>query len=244
MSKLQNIPKIYYINLKSAVDRNQYMLDMFKRNGITNFERFEAKKPRISGNPKMSSRSYGCMMSHIYVLSKIANADDKYAIVVEDDIDIDVVEKWDFSWNEFMSRLPEFDIVQLSRHQYAESWRRGNPERTGTRFKVWDNGDVCTTGYLVTKEYAKKIVDLFKKDPIGLTGFKNFSEDIGPVSDFALYDGFNTYSTCIFGFQNFPSQIANPHVVFDPFIDNFNYMKSLFDEKISINDIFSKQEMV
>jgi len=237
--KLDGLPKIYYINLDTAIDRNQYMLGMFKKNSITNFERFEAKRHVWSKHEKLNPSEYGCMVSHLSVLEIIANSEDDYAIIAEDDLDITTINQWSFTWQEFFDKLPNFDIVQLVRHQYLDQfYDRGNKVRTGAKFKVWDKGDVSTVAYLVTKEYAKKATELYEKDKDGLSYFLNYSDTVGPVSDVGLYGGFNSYSTCLFGFQMFESQTDESKIPKKAFIDNVKYMKKIFQKGISLDDIF------
>jgi hypothetical protein len=91
--------KIFYINLKRDVERNDYMINQFKEFGITNYERFEAIEctqvpdKHIWRNfnkqdDKYIKGSVGCRESHVGVLKLAKERDYKFVMILEDDVKI------------------------------------------------------------------------------------------------------------------------------------------------------------
>lgn len=91
--------KIFYINLKRDVERNDYMVNQFKEFGITNYERFEAIEctqvpdKHIWRNfnkqdDKYIKGSVGCRLSHVGVLKLAKERDYKFVMILEDDVKI------------------------------------------------------------------------------------------------------------------------------------------------------------
>ena len=74
---MERISKIIYINLDRRTDRNQEMLDEFKKMNITNFERFSAI-PTCPG-------TIGCGQSHIRVLQIAQQRQYDNILILEDD---------------------------------------------------------------------------------------------------------------------------------------------------------------
>ena len=89
--------KIFYINLKRDVERNDYMINQFKQFGITNYERFEAVEctevPDKSlwrnfnkQDDKYVKGSVGCRHSHLGVLKLAKQRNYKFVMILEDDV--------------------------------------------------------------------------------------------------------------------------------------------------------------
>jgi len=91
--------KIFYINLKKDVERNDYMINQFKEFGITNYERFEAIECNEipdqvlwrnfnKQDEKYVKGSIGCRDSHLGVLKLTKERNYKFVMILEDDIKI------------------------------------------------------------------------------------------------------------------------------------------------------------
>lgn len=89
--------KIFYINLKRDVERNNHMIDQFKEFGITNYERFEAIEcneiPDKSlwrnfnkQDEKYVKGSIGCRDSHLGIFRIAKERRYKKILILEDDI--------------------------------------------------------------------------------------------------------------------------------------------------------------
>lgn len=231
MSKIDGLPKIYYINLDTATDRNQYMLDMFAKCGITNFERYEARRHGKSGHKKLSISQFGCMMSHIAVCKLIADGKDEYAIVAEDDIDFSAIDQWEFTWQEFINAMPKFDILQLVREQLFNF--------DGPRLKKWDSHDRSSAAYVITKRYATAVVSLYNRNKQSLSGFKTSDKIYAPVTDEVMYCNGLSYSVSILKISILASQIAESE--FDAkAIAQVKRANSILDKPLHLNDIINE----
>lgn len=228
-NKLEGFPKVYYINLPAASERNTHMTEMFKKYNIENFERYEATPVTTSPRNDLFPPQYGCFISHLEVISKIAKGDDNFAIIMEDDTDISTVDQWNFTWKEFIKNVPHFQLLQLVRCQI-------DPQ-TDIKFKVIDRNDHSAGAYMITRDFARKVTRLYDKDRVKLSGFKNARRTMGPVADDALFRYADTYSACIFSMRWLGSQIS-----MDGRIELCctNYVQSLFKNKINLTDIFNK----
>ena len=123
--KLQNIPPIYYINIDGQPDRKEYVEEHFAYWGITNYERISGYDGRdddlsdvIKGRypERMTSGEVGCTTSHLKAIKHwYDTSDEPYALIMEDDINLDIVKHWSFTWREFMSKTPyDWDVIQLA----------------------------------------------------------------------------------------------------------------------------------
>jgi len=229
MSKLDNLPKIYYINLDTATERNEHMLGMFEEYGITNFERYEAKRIPQSPRSDLTSSQYGCFISHLEVIRRIAKGSDEFAIVMEDDTDISSVDQWDFTWNQFLERMPKFNLLQLVRCQI-------DPQ-TDVKFKVLDRNDHSAGAYLITRDFAIQITKLYNRDTKTLSAFKKARRTMGPVADDALFRYAHTYSVCIFSMKWLGTQISIDGEIEKCCTD---YVQSLFQKTITLDDIIEE----
>jgi len=195
--KLKNIGPIYYINLDDHVDRNQYMINQFEYWGISNYTRISAYDGRVDDlsdiikgryPEAMTSGEIGCTTSHLKAIKHwYETSDSPYAIFMEDDVDIQTVKNWDFTWIDFYSRLPyDWDVVQL-----AIICTGSLHVRLHKRFV----NDFSTAAYMITRHHAEKILkhhirgDKYKLD----NGVKPRA-----VADDLIYNSGNTYSIPLF----------------------------------------------
>lgn len=123
--KLNGFGPIYYLNMDEDTDRRQHMEDQFKYWEIEDYTRISAYDGRdddlsdiIKGRypESMSSGEVGCITSHLKAIKHwYDTSTSPYAIMMEDDCNLDVVQYWNFGWNDFASRLPyDWDVVQLA----------------------------------------------------------------------------------------------------------------------------------
>ena len=123
--KLKNIGPIYYLNLDGQPERREYMEDQFKYWEIDNYERISAYDGRgddlsdiiVGRYPEMmSSGEIGCVTSHLKAIKHwYETSDSPYALFLEDDCDLDVIRFWNFTWKDFVSKIPyDWDLVQMA----------------------------------------------------------------------------------------------------------------------------------
>ena len=160
--------KYYYINLKHRVDRNTHMIKQFQLYGIKNYERIDACTYNLN-EKKLNKRTdgrIGCTMSHIKTLETFLASEYEYCTVFEDDFMFKVdKESYDKTLNSILSADFKWDVILfsskiLSSIEYSQ------------HFNKVLNGQT-TSSYLVTKEYAKKLLENYKE---ALAGLKSTQE--------------------------------------------------------------------
>src|SRR6056300_343912 len=122
--KLKNIGPIYYLNLDGQPERREYMENQFKYWEIDNYERVSAYDGReddlsdiIKGRypDMMSSGEIGCTTSHLKALKMFLETDEPYCILMEDDVSLDLVRFWNFTWRDFYVKIPyDWDVCQIA----------------------------------------------------------------------------------------------------------------------------------
>ena len=195
--KLKNFGPVYYLNLDGQPERRQYMEEQFKYWQVENYERISAYDGRdddlsdiIKGRypETMTSGEIGCTTSHLKAIKHwYETSDSPYAIIVEDDLDLQLARFWNFTWSDFVAKLPyDWDVVQLA------IICTGNLHvQLHKRFV----NDFSTAAYMITRHHAEKLLkhhvrgDKYKLD----NGVKP-----RPVADDLIYNSGNTFSIPLF----------------------------------------------
>ena len=191
--KFKGIGPIYYLNLDGQPDRKEYMEEQFKYWEVDNYTRISAYDGReddlsdiISGRypSMMTSGEIGCTTSHLKALRYyLENSDSPYAVIMEDDVDLQLIQYWDFTWKEFYSLVPyDWDVVQL-----AIICTGALHVQLHKRFV----NDFSTACYIITRNHAEKIVRLHCRG-------NKYKLDNGvkprAVADDIIYNSGNTFS--------------------------------------------------
>ncbi len=195
--KLKNLPSIYYLNLDSQPERREFMESQFKYWEIENYTRISAYDGRdddlseiISGSypENMTSSEVGCVTSHLKAIKQwYETTNEPYLMVMEDDCWLEPVKYWNFSWSDFISRMPYcWDVLQLS------IICTGNIHVTIHNRFVNDFSTAC---YVITRHHAKKLINYHVR------GEKyKLDNNVRPrsVADDLIYNSGCTFSSPIF----------------------------------------------
>ena len=196
--KLKNFGPLYYLNLDGQPERRQYMEDQFKYWEIENYTRISAYDGReddlsdiISGRypDTMSGGEIGCTTSHLNAIKHyLDNSDSPYAIIMEDDCNLELAKFWNFTWDDFMAHAPyDYDVIQI-----AIICTGDIHVRLHKRFV----NDFSTACYVISRHHAEKLVRLHCRG--GYTGEQKYKLDQGvkprPVADDLIYNSGNTFS--------------------------------------------------
>lgn len=159
-NKLENFPSVYYVSLEECKDRQENIEKQFAEYGITPTailsKRFAESDDEITGKflDQMNGGTTGCVISHLKAIRKwYEETDEDYAFFCEDDLSLETVKYWDFTWEEFIETIPEGTCcVQLLviRKDY---------ETFDLRKRYWD--DWAGTAYIITRDYAKVLVESY-----------------------------------------------------------------------------------
>lgn len=195
--RLKNIGPIYYLNLDGQPERKQYMEDQFKYWEIENYTRISAYDGRnddlsdiIKGKypDNMSSGEIGCTTSHLKAIKHwMETSDSPYAIFMEDDVDLQTARYWNFTWQDFYSKLPyDWDVVQLAIICTG-------PLHVQLHKRFVNN--FSTAAYMITRHHAEKLLKFHIRD-----GKYKLDQGIRPraVADDLIYNSGNTFSIPLF----------------------------------------------
>jgi hypothetical protein len=191
--KLKNFGPIYYLNLDGQPERREYMENQFKHWEIENYTRISAYDGReddlsdiIKGRypEMMTSGEIGCVTSHLKAIKHwCETSDSPYAVIMEDDCNLDLVKYWNFTWDDFYCRIPyDWDVVQI-----AIICTGDIHVKVHKRFV----NEFSTACYIITRHHAEKLLRLHVRDD-------KYKLDNGvrprPVADDLIYNAGNTYS--------------------------------------------------
>ena len=195
--KLKKLPSIYWLNLDSEDQRKIYMETQFKYWEIENHTRISGFDGRVDdvcehlsgiAPDNMSTSEIGCCMSHLKAIKKFyQETDDDYCLILEDDVSFDTVKYWNFSWKDFLSKLPyDWDCLQLT------TICTGDIHVTLHHYFI---NDFSAAAYLITRHHAEKII----KNHVRGEKFK-LDNGVNPraVSEDTIFGSGKTYSIPLF----------------------------------------------
>ena len=196
--KLNNFGPVYCINLDGQPERWEYMEEQFKYWELKDYTRISAYDGRdddLSGILKgkypdnITSGEIGCTTSHLKAMKHfLDNSDAPYAIIMEDDCDMEVVRFWNFNWVDVYAHFPyDWDVVQL-----AIICTGDIHVKLHKRFV----NDFSTACYVISRHHAEKLVRLHCRG--GYTGEQKYKIDQGvkprAVADDLIYNSGNTFA--------------------------------------------------
>ena len=167
VSKLKNLPPVHYINVEYCTERRKKLHQKFSQFGIENitghiFKKYDDSQHEIISDyiDRLSIGSRGPVTSHLRAIKDwYDNTQEEIAFFCEDDLSMDLVQYWNFTWDDFYNNLPDdWEIVQLA-------WlREGEFDRfkIGFRNRCWCDWSGCA--YIIKREFAKKLIDTYYHD--------------------------------------------------------------------------------
>lgn len=209
--KLNGICPIYYLNLDGQPERRKNIEDQFAYWQVTNYERISAYDGRdddlshilIGRYPEISSGEVGCVTSHLKGMKHwLETSDTDHAIFCEDDLDLETVKYWPFTWKEFYSYIPyDWDVVQLAVI---------NPRKLLGNLHPRLVDDFSTAAYMINRRYAEKLMALHVRG-------EKYKLDNGvrprAVADDLIYNAGKTYAIPVFLYKlDLGSTIHPEHV--------------------------------
>ena len=197
MNKLENFPSVNYITLEESVERQDNIESQFAKYNIVPkslvSKRYSESDDIVKGNfvHSMDPGTIGCAVSHLKTIKKwYQETDEDYAFFCEDDLSLETVEHWNFTWEEFVESIPDdADCVQLLR-------LRENGSYSDFRIRKREWNDWSVTAYIITREYAKKIIDehcIGNEYHLDLKG-----QSCMPLVEYIIFNHGITYSVPLF----------------------------------------------
>lgn len=186
MNKLEGLPTIHYISLEESVERRTNLKNWFKKYNITDyvphlFKRFEKYDHKLIGPyiDLLAVSGKGATTSHFKLLKEwYETTNESYTLIVEDDLSLETVEYWNFTWKEFFQNLPkDWKCVQfiLIREYFCQNYT----------FEKRKERDWCAGAYLIKREYVKLLLDLYYFDDFFNLNIENLI--YAPVTEHLLF---------------------------------------------------------
>jgi GR25 family glycosyltransferase involved in LPS biosynthesis len=248
-NKLNDLPIVNCISLEESKNRRECLLKQFKKYNINyiNFlisKRFTECNDIVTGKLSytLSDGHKGCSVSHLKMIQTwYENTAEPYGFFCEDDLSLETVDHWNFSWKDFVKKLPnDWECVQLL---YLKD--KGNIESNILKEREWNDWSV--TCYILTREYAKKIIDRYIKNNSFHLELANLNTqplienilftDIGKVYSIALFVENNKYESTFVVDSNHNSKLHQlTHA------NSYNRVINMWKNKDKIVDYFTFYE--
>lgn len=194
VSLINNIDKIYWINLEKSLYRKSKMIQILNNFNIENI-RISAYDGGLEENinekyfysesntfPNYSNKEYAILLSHLTTIEKYCfSINNKYgvALICEDDLSLDFINYWKEDIKTIVDNAPcDWEIIMLG--YFSLNLNRLN------KYEKWNN-EWSAISYLVNHRKINKINDLKK------SGKWICNEHDLMVSDNYLFSKFNTY---------------------------------------------------
>jgi len=209
--QLINIP-VYYINMDKDVQRNQWMLSQLSNN-VSDFKRVPGVNGKLILNKNMDKIPYnnndnnkfisfknefdslshseiGCILSHLCAIKTAYENNETIAIIMEDDVYIDMTNILDTSLEELIQHAPKnWEIIQLV---HIDSSILKEPIKRLNKYTYHEhkNGKMAgsTCAYVINRKGMEKVLSKLGINPFYLQK----DSSIFGVSDSILYDNAST----------------------------------------------------
>jgi hypothetical protein len=194
---INNIDKIYWINLDESIKRRENMIHILNNFNIKNI-RINAINGKLEENicnkyfycetnnyPKFSNKEYAILLSHLNTIELFLKTNEnelKYnnALILEDDISFDFINYWDKDLKNIIDNAPlDYDIIMLSYFSLNIDFQN--------IYKKWDN-EWSASAYIVNYNSLKNKINNLKKNDKWIC-----NENDLMVSDSYIFSKFNTY---------------------------------------------------
>jgi GR25 family glycosyltransferase involved in LPS biosynthesis len=193
MNKLEGFPTVFYVTLEEDIERQNLLTSAFKEYNITPIplksKKFTETNDVIIGKhiDSLTGPTRGCITSHIKAINQwYSTTKESYGFFCEDDLSLETIQYWNFTWKEFIDTLPDdWEAIQLS-------IVRGHFKEVKLREREWD--DWSQTAYILKRSYAKKLLDSYIKE----NSFCLEVEDLMPIGENILFTPGKTYSYPLF----------------------------------------------
>ena len=157
--KLKYFPYCYYISLEESTERQKILHEQFSKYGINDLnpvlsKRFSECNDKVKGEMLhiLDDGTTGCVISHLKAIQKWYNEkSDDYAFFCEDDLSLETIESWNFTWEEFIENLPDdLECIQLTSIR---------PSHDTICLRERSMYDWSVTAYIMTRDYARRVLE-------------------------------------------------------------------------------------
>jgi GR25 family glycosyltransferase involved in LPS biosynthesis len=167
ITKTKNFPPLNFISIEESQDRRDNLYKIFDEYGIKNvrphiFKKYDDSEHIIVSDIPFVGGGRGPTTSHLKAIKEwYYTTDEPYAFFCEDDLSLETVQYWNFTWDEFLLSLPlNWECVQLSlvREQMFTFYQQG----VILRPRCWCDWSACA--YLIKRSHAKKLIGSYYRN--------------------------------------------------------------------------------
>jgi hypothetical protein len=164
-TKLEGMPSVYCLSLEESTDRRENLLGHFKpylrAPRFCLFKRYAEGDVVLKGSglDSINIHAKGSNISNLLTIKAwYDETKEDYGFICEDDLSLETVQYWGFTWQQFIDRLPlDWECAQLI--QVRDSW-------STHKLKVREPRDFCNAVYIIKRAYAKFLIDTCIDDKI------------------------------------------------------------------------------
>jgi GR25 family glycosyltransferase involved in LPS biosynthesis len=234
--------KILYINLDRRNDRKEHIEKQLKKinwsGSVERISAFDGRKlvkndlinlldndaineftdttdKQFPPGSYMTKGAAGCALSHRKCWENILNNDDKKVLILEDDIYFD--DNFNDKLKSYLLQVPEYDILYIGFHESKKSIKYNDI------LKKPENVVFGLFGYIIDKNIAKKLLDMF---PIKGQIDSEISKIYNDIKVYHLNDDLKIINSDHSYFNNLGTDIQ--------YIEKFNNIK---DNNIILEDL-------
>ena len=232
--KLKNFPTINAVSLKESSDRRNVLSSLCsKYEGLNivfhEYERISEKEcseikyeeENIGDYVQNNSSFLGAITSHLKTIKKwYDTTNEEYGFFCEDDLSLETLEYWNFTWDEFMVMLPsQWQTVQLSLTRSSEIFLKHYINDIHFKPRSWD--DWSCVAYIIKRSHAKRLIDNYYSESIFCLDYCGIDKDIRS----------NIYTNVCPETIIYTSFEYNTNYTFPLFVTNSNFDSTVWDNK-------------
>lgn len=203
--KSANFPRVTYISFKESQSTRDHLSSQLQSRGIYNHkmvERYDGTAVNYHNSPivngphirDISSEVLAATMSHVKAVHDwYTTTKDEIGFFCEDDIKFDMIDQWNFSWDEFMLAVPrDWEVLQLSIIRSVPLVLADMKLRT----RRWD--DWSCRAYVLKRSHAERILKDYYQNGVFTLDIKGTNHIPLPENIIYTKDHFHTYTIPLF----------------------------------------------
>jgi len=162
MAKKNIFSKIYYINLDRNLKRKEYMENNYQN--LTRISAIDGNSFNFEEKNGLNKYEIGCIQSHLKAIKRAYDDGCNEALIMEDDMMLEFIDKWKYSIEEIIKKKPQNAnciILHCINPKEIELMINSNQ-----LFSKWKRGRWSTGCYYINKNGMVSIINKFSLNHI------------------------------------------------------------------------------
>jgi len=218
-NKLDNFPSVYVITIPENSHRILHLKNDFAKYGLDPkcfvYKKYKNGDYDVRGAELFAAGHIGSITSFFQTLkSWYDSTSEEYALFCDDDLSLESVSYWNFTWSDFMNKLPEnWNCIQLSVFHGNAYYNDYDLSLKSRFFHDWGST------MLVKREHAEKLLDAYYYDSFFDFSYKCNNLEYIIENGFVMFSNistsvenivFTSFETC--GVYSVPLFLENYHL--------------------------------